>query len=251
MEKFKRLLFTSIFSVYTLIFCASCIEISFEKQQREVDYLLEQYGGNYITQGYVSLPSRYSSSSSDETTYEKFYSSNLDSYVIVKKSVYQDDFFTESIYFSSNYPYVKYKTQIEENLISYISPDFPNSQIKCFFDVDWHFTNSSESNYSSQSNFIESLASDFSYSWNKDIIFVLIDLSSDEQTDLETRLKSATYNIYKNYPSYKINFYITKSSQINFSTLTYENLYSDTELYKKFDEHYQKESSTLTKLSEE
>lgn len=251
MKKLKKLLFTSIFSVYTLIFCASCIEISFEKQQKEVDYLLENFGGNYITQGYVSLPSRYSSSSSEETTYEKFYSSNLDSYVIVKKSVCQDDFFTESIYFSSNYPYVKYKTQIEENLKSYVSPDFPNSQIKCFFDVDWHFTSLTDSEYSRDENFIKYLASDFSYSWSKDIIFVLIDLSNDEQTDLETRLKSATYNIYKNYPSYKIKFYITNSSQIDFSTLTYENLYSDTELYKKFDAHYQKEGSSLTKLSEE
>ncbi len=249
MEKFKKLLFTNIFSICTLIFFASCIEISFQKPQREVDYLLEEFGGNYITQGYVSLPSRYSLPSN--TTYEKFYSSNLDSYVIVQKTIYSDGLFGESVSFYTNYPYIKYKNQIEEKLNSYISPDFPNSQIKCFYDVDWQFTSSNESNYSSQNAFVESLANDFSSSWKNDIIFVLIDLDNSEKTDLETRLKSATYNIYKNYDAYRIRFYITNSSQIDFSSLTYENLYSDTELYKKFDEHYQKEGVTLTNLSEE
>ncbi len=223
------------------IFFVSCPDFSYS--ENELEWLAENIKDSFILEGFIQPPERFSSNedSSTKNTYKEFFSKNLNKNIIVQKKSYSETFESSS-YFQTNYNFLEHESDIKENLESFVSSDFSDSD--SYFDLEWCFS-SYEENFelSSSVNCVNT------NSWQPG--FILIHADETELLDFETRLKSLAYNLDENsdfYSNFKIYITSPSSTQIDFSSLSYETLYSGSDLLEKFYKKYSLYNGLLTEL---
>ncbi len=217
------------------VFFVSCP--SFSYSENELEWLAANINDSFELKGSAEPPERFypKTDSTTKYSYKNFFSKNLNKNIIVQRTSYLDS----SSYFRTNYIFLEHESEIKERLQSFVSPDFSDSD--SFFDLEWCF-----------STYDEDLKFDYWLtinSWQPG--FILIHASETELNELETRLKSLAYNLSENsnfYSNFKILITSPSSTEIDFSTLTYETLYTDSDLLEKFYKKYSLSNGLLTEL---
>lgn len=188
-------------------------------------YFLSQYEGSFTKKGEATLPERWSQSYLRHFKITSWYSSALEKEILVTNL--SDNAFVPE--YQSNFLYLKYEDKISEQIETFAKKDF--SDVRAAYDLDWEFCSSQDSEESLKRIL-------FDMKWGD--VFLLIRPNEEELADFSTRLDSLCYRLYtENFRGDIYIFFTQKSeSELDFSSLTFDSLYTDSDTKNKFYKRY-------------
>lgn len=206
----------------------SCVEINIGGRQTPIKFLESNYAGSFTFRGIKAPPAFLSDRYLGTEDIYCFFSTNLGKEIHVNTS--------GSDYFESNYLYVKYQKVFENYAFEEISPFFEDAQV--LFSPDWYFTNENEFQTKAQ----EFLNGNITYK----TFYILVNATAEEMPSIEERIKASSFQLRNKDLQGKLYFFVNDASldsdRIDFTSVTEEKLYTDSDLISKFEKRYFQET---------
>ena len=217
-----------IMPLVCLLVMTSCDPFSLidKEPQNAREFLEANFEGSFTNERQIVLDpdsTRYDSSEYSSCKLTKFYSSFLQTDVVVVDKLPDKDDKLHS--FSTNFLFIQYNDYYTDEIQKLITPDFSDSKV--LYDYDWMFSHVTQGEKNKQ----EFLDYEW-YAFKRHNLYILINVSSEELPEIETRLKSISFRLYSknrknHFTEVPIYFFITTPQSRSGITFDYDSIKVD------------------------
>ena len=241
----------SLICIFLLSSCDLFTTIDKEPQNAR-EFLEQNFEGTFSNERQVNVAQdslRYDSSKYSSCTLTKFYSSFLQTDVVVVDKIQDKNHKDYS--FSTNFLLIQYGKTFTDEIQKLINPDFSDSKI--MYDYDWMFS-SVKPEEKSKEEFLD--YEFFTYRMNN--LYILIHVTDEELSDLENRLKSISYRMYiknqkNDYTRVPVYYYITTPQSrsdisLDYNLITVDDFYTNQKVRQIISKAYKQENLQLEEI---